>query len=637
MTEIMKEITDEYHRDRPHVTESLREEMAKTAEELYLRHARQLTDFLSLEEAAKRKRKENPSKLGERKKVRGALGEYLLQVARVYDALDIEPDVRILRDHLHKDPPLHARRTLDQSYYWKLQNTDGRDEDQVVYRETKRGKNISRTSRVIMVDQLWLYVLDDSKLTLYSIKCNVNEVDTIISSFPRRWGRNKPDWSGVHKGIRARLDHLREGEIQSVYDMALLIMNQCSTVFFDRTKPVDERPEVLDIFSNALSHVVSSVISPPYRRTAESTQSGMKCISFESFWRQLEKLSAGDHQQADFEATARKYLNINPEGELLRETHDIIEELRMMGHIFTEQLHVIEQFTTHLKNLREKEEKKQTTEMKMLDVMFEVRKLLEERFKQKDDSTDSASSRTEVQVQTEIRDQDDDTIKNEFAGHEHPAASPAFRERNSATTDTGTTAGSADINLHGKVLEDQQSTAADVIPAAGGAADASCQTTDSVAKISIPESTVQFAQDVGREISGRRAELQKLEQNTVYVSDQVNFPTKILTLIVDATQLKDLLDLKQQQASIIEAKYALKRADESVSQGRSIMLFTIVTIIFLPLSFMSSVFGMNAKDFADAKGDPNMSLRHIFKLLCKIPLTDIYMYLKALSTCEVRH
>lgn len=33
-------------------------------------------------------------------------------------------------------------------------------------------------------------------------------------------------------------------------------MNQCSTVFFDRTKPEDERPEVLDIFANALSHVV---------------------------------------------------------------------------------------------------------------------------------------------------------------------------------------------------------------------------------------------------------------------------------------------------------------------------------------------------------------------------------------------
>lgn len=171
MTDIMKEITEEYHRDRPHVTESLREELAKSAEELYLKHARQLTDFLSLEEAAQKKVK--PKKSKEPNK-RGELGEYLLQIAKIYDALDIEPDVRILRDHLHKDPPLHARRTLDQSYYWKLQNTDGRDEDQVVYRETKRGKNILRTSRVIMVDQLWLYILDDSKLHMILTTSNSN-------------------------------------------------------------------------------------------------------------------------------------------------------------------------------------------------------------------------------------------------------------------------------------------------------------------------------------------------------------------------------------------------------------------------------------------------------------------------------
>jgi len=40
------------------------------------------------------------------------------------------------------------------------------------------------------------------------------------------------------------------------------------------------------------------------------------------------------------------------------------------------------------------------------------------------------------------------------------------------------------------------------------------------------------------------------------------------------------LTLKQQQASIVEAKAALQRAEESVKQGRAIMAFTIVTIFF---------------------------------------------------------
>lgn len=39
-------------------------------------------------------------------------------------------------------------------------------------------------------------------------------------------------------------------------------------------------------------------------------------------------------------------------------------------------------------------------------------------------------------------------------------------------------------------------------------------------------------------------------------------------------QLQDLLSLKQQQASIAEAK-------ESIKQGRAIMAFTIVTIFFV--------------------------------------------------------
>jgi hypothetical protein len=46
-------------------------------------------------------------------------------------------------------------------------------------------------------------------------------------------------------------------------------------------------------------------------------------------------------------------------------------------------------------------------------------------------------------------------------------------------------------------------------------------------------------------------------------------------------QLEGLLSLKQQQASILEAKAAKTRADESIRQGRSIVAFTVVTIFFV--------------------------------------------------------
>jgi hypothetical protein len=46
-------------------------------------------------------------------------------------------------------------------------------------------------------------------------------------------------------------------------------------------------------------------------------------------------------------------------------------------------------------------------------------------------------------------------------------------------------------------------------------------------------------------------------------------------------QLKDLLALKQQQAGVIEAREAVKQAKETLKQGRSIILFTVVSIVFV--------------------------------------------------------
>lgn len=94
-----------------------------------------------------------------------ALGKYLLAVAHIYKALDTYLNIRELQDYLYPEssPPIHPRRTLDQSYYYNLVNTDGRDKDQVVYRGTRAGESLFNNPKIIMVDQLWLYVLDESK------------------------------------------------------------------------------------------------------------------------------------------------------------------------------------------------------------------------------------------------------------------------------------------------------------------------------------------------------------------------------------------------------------------------------------------------------------------------------------------
>jgi hypothetical protein len=69
-----------------------------------------------------------------------------------------------------KKPRLHPRRTLDQFYYSSLSDTAGRDRDQTISKWT--GDNVGEEGRseavnsslLIMVDQLWCWVLDESKV-----------------------------------------------------------------------------------------------------------------------------------------------------------------------------------------------------------------------------------------------------------------------------------------------------------------------------------------------------------------------------------------------------------------------------------------------------------------------------------------
>ncbi|KAF7937318.1 uncharacterized protein EAE98_001632 [Botrytis deweyae] len=480
MTKIAKELTSEYQAKQPRHHILNKNKLAGIVESTRKKYA-----FLEQPEVKEHTSLDGPAPSSESKRITGfsrffrtssksgsnqnvpgkvtnPCGCYLMQAAKVYEAMDLEPDIKLLRSHLHETPPLHPRRTLDQSYYFKLENTDSRDKDQVVSRGTNERRKINGSTRVVMVDQLWMYILDEY---------------TIITSFPRRLGRNKPDSSGVHKCIRDRLEKIRPGQINSVYDLALLILNECSTVFFDRTKPTDKRPEVLDIFSNAIGYV-----------------SEMKTNAFELFWGHVEQLSG--HKLKISPEKARLYHNINPEGVLLREAHDIIEELKMISRINLQQLQVTQVFSKALQTMNGQ-----------VEPMQEIAGLLSLMLKelQKKNPTDSNGITSDSPAK--------DTPKN-----------------------------------FNKV---------------------------------ILKHTINRSLDLVETISNHQSELQQLEDSAREISEQ----------------LRDLLTLKQQQASIIEATASLDLADESVHQGRSIMIFTIITIIFLPLSFMSSIFGMNAVEF----------------------------------------
>ena len=216
-----------------------------------------------------------------RMKTRSKLGQFLYDSAKLHQAVLMLRDEKITEEYLYHDAPLHPRRTLDQYYYGTMSTTKHRDRDQVVYRGTamdvqrahkftgpkEAGKrslfknvasksffpssepdlpetetrkwsehtaiedehgcdhcmaDICKVSRIVMVDQLWMWILDEK---------------TIITFFPKMYGVNKRDPPGVHKCIRDRLRAADKDQIlRSVFDLALVILDECSNTFFDRTK-----------------------------------------------------------------------------------------------------------------------------------------------------------------------------------------------------------------------------------------------------------------------------------------------------------------------------------------------------------------------------------------------------------------
>ncbi|ORY17310.1 cora-like Mg2+ transporter protein-domain-containing protein [Clohesyomyces aquaticus] len=93
-----------------------------------------------------------------------------------------------------------------------------------------------------------------------------------------------------------------------------------------------------------------------------------------------------------------------------------------------------------------------------------------------------------------------------------------------------------------------------------------------------------------------------------------------------------LLDMKQKQSNVVEAYISRMTAQTSGEQNRSIMIFTIFTIIFLPLSFFTSFFGMNVQDWSGSSS--NKRLPTVLALMCGISAAVIIV---ALFLAFTRH
>ena len=155
-------------------------------------------------------------------------------------------------------------------------------------------------------------------------------------------------------------------------------------------------------------------------------------------------------------------------------------------------------------------------------------------------------------------------------------------------------------------------------------------------KRQMAQNTQYTAQNILQEITTRMNRFRGISGSAIRVSEEViesyKTPSSLnyfrvinfLLICVKYSQVKTLLSLKEQQANSIKSRISLLRTNQSIAQSQLFNTFTIITVIFLPLTFLSSVFGMNSGDFLGSDNKGRMSLSYQFIFVCEL---EIYPYL----------
>ncbi len=130
----------------------------------------------------------------------------------------------------------------------------------------------------------------------------------------------------------------------------------------------------------------------------------------------------------------------------------------------------------------------------------------------------------------------------------------------------------------------------------------------------------------GRSSSGRKsdeaADMQASGATSSSRSSTRTSPTSSAwthTPTSSTTRLTHLLDLKQKHSNAFEARFARAQAVLQARQGQTIMVFTIVTIVFLPMSFIASVFSINIAEFPRQNGQTAVPWHYAAKFMCRSP------------------
>lgn len=139
----------------------------------------------------------------------------------------------------------------------------------------------------------------------------------------------------------------------------------------------------------------------------------------------------------------------------------------------------------------------------------------------------------------------------------------------------------------------------------------------------IPDLADKIKEEVGGQRSPAASDVQRKKQEQLKAIETHIKDVERMDMQAEGiyTSLTHLLDLKQKHANAFEARFARDQAELQARQGQTIMVFTIVTIVFLPLSFMAAFFTINIEEFPKAAGGNNqLNLNWVSKYLFGIGL-----------------
>ncbi|CAG8075584.1 unnamed protein product [Penicillium salamii] len=262
-------------------------------------------------------------------------------------------EAQLIWTYLGCEPPVHLRRTLDQYGYPNLRSTVARDDDQMLWKRTRRKAHIDEQlneylesaqddpendtehcefmdGNVLMVDQLWLWIVDEK---------------TVITFFPNQEATTSEgklfEQSNLHSSIYNELNGDLARRFETAGDLAALIMLHATTVLLDKTLHHDL--QVLRIFEESISILTESVTK-----------------SFKRFRNRGFTNRPADHDRtadgkimtaAQREYRERQVARRNREDlSVLLELRDIEDELGTILKLFDQQDGVIQSMTKYFDN-----------------------------------------------------------------------------------------------------------------------------------------------------------------------------------------------------------------------------------------------------------------------------------------------